>query len=244
MTTQVFGTRMLDMLETSLRQISQKIFGPSALVLKPDEFVRAFINPEHVDTLTQVRELVGHVGLTSTVTKVNTSDGMEFDLSLAFNGWPPITMPQYVRHGLQPTCPDDVRARITAWLDERYQLGAAFGDVHDALYYLNQTCGDAKAVALMMPCLPTIMAGVSEDGDNATVKRARRITAAKSFGKLPALPVAVKQRLIEVSAIVNATAMMEKAESPTTTRGDAVLSFRDFGGVRPSLFGGSVGRFM
>lgn len=244
MATQVFGTRMLDMLESSLRGLSSKIFGKTQLVLSADEFISAFINPEHIETLHKVRELVGNVGMNSTHTKFDTSDGLKCVLSLSFSGWPPITMPQYVRLGVQPTCPFEVRERIAAWVDERYRLGCAFGDALDALYYLNTTCGDAKAMSLMLPCLPTIMAGVSEDGDNKTVKRARKITAAKSFGKLPALPVIIKQRLIEVSAIVNATSLVDGAPDITTGKGDAVLAFYSFDDTRPHLFGTGTGRFI
>lgn len=244
MATQVFGTRMLDMLESSLRGLSNKIFGKTQLVLSPDEFIRAFINPEHVETLHKVRELVGFAGLNAVTAKVTDFAGLNFSLQISFHGYPPITLPQYIKHGLQPTCPPELRERIVAWLEERYGLGCAFGDALDALYYLNLTCGDAKAMSLMLPCLPTIMAGVSEDGDNKTVKRARKITAAKSFGKLPALPVTVKQRLIEVSAIVNATSLVDGAPGVTTGKSDAVLAFYSFDDARPFLFGPGNGRFV
>lgn len=235
--TQVFGNRMLSELETSLTNMASKVFSKTPLILSGDEFVAAFVNPDHVAPLRQVEELVGRIGTGATThTTLASANGENANIQVNFGGIAPIIMPQYVRHGLQPTCPGNVLAKITEWVEERFRLGAVFGDAIDALYYLNGTCGDLRAMSVMFPAMPTIMGAVSNDGDHRTVKRARKLTDSTGFGKLPKLPVTVKQRLIEVSAVVNATTLLNDAPDPTVNKHEAVFTLLTAASSRNNLF--------
>lgn len=219
----VFNYKRLSSVSDSLRAMARRFYGATALSLTPDEFIAAFISPEHVPTLRTVQEIVGFVGSTSATTVLLTSGGIALETYVSFGGTPPIILPLYMRAGIQPTCPDDVRAKIEGHADERYRMGCAFGDALDALTWLNDECGNAAAMAVMFPALTTVMASTSEDADNAEVKRARKLSQAKSFGSLPRTTPAQKQRLMEVSAIVNSMTLMADVPEKTVEGQHALL---------------------
>lgn len=223
----VVSWKTLEVYTSSLKSLAEKFFDRTPLTLSGDEFVAAFIHPDHIEKLREVQALVGFVGSSSCSSTLATSDGQTATVGVSFYGSSPVILPQYVKRGLQPTCPQPVHDKIMAWIDDRVKFGTAFGDAIDAIGYLNDTCGDLRAMSIMLPCLATVMGQVSDDADNKTVKRARKLSSQRSFGALPKMPLATKQRLVEVSALVNSVTLVLDATPPEMQRGDA----RFFGGA-------------
>lgn len=220
----VFSPRAISDFDAALRRMASTFFDKTKLVLSGDEFIAAFIQPDHVPKLKEVQELVGFAGASFLNTTLFDSAGTGYSVQLMFTGSAPVIVPQYCGKGTQPNAPASVNAKLTEWLDERAKMGAAFGDTIDAMNFLNTACGDAQAMSLMLPCLPTIMGQVSDDAANRTVQRARKLTDIKSFGKLPALPPEVRRRLMEVSAIVNSVTLMLDAAPVEAPRHAATVS--------------------
>lgn len=220
----VYSYRMIESFRSSLSSMAATLFSKTPLVLGADEFLAAFVAPDHISMLKQVEEICRPTVTAYAATTLQTADGERLTAPIAFVGKAPVILPEYVRHGMQPTCPQEIKDKIAAWIAERVNFGHAFGDVHDAIGYLNETCGDVEAMALMLPCLPSIMAGLSADGDSKVVKRAQKLTSVKRFGKLPRLPRQVAQRLSEASALVNAVTLMQDANPPAQVRFDAHIT--------------------
>jgi hypothetical protein len=84
-----------------------------------------------------------------------------------------------------------------------------FGYAIDAIDYLNEECGDARAMKLMLPALVTIMASNSDWEEDRMVKRGKKLNEAKGFGSLPRLTPDQRQRLKDVSALINVAAMLK-----------------------------------
>ena len=224
----VFSYRTFNQIESAAGGLFTLFFNKTAMILEPEEFITAFINPDHIDKLKEVQELVGLSTQTWARPIVACSKGDSFYMYLSFSGGAPVIVPQYIQNGLQPTCDPAVREKILGWLDERVRFGDMFGDVKDALNWLNETCNDAEAMTLLLPCLPTIMGQMSSDGDSKTTKRARKLTTIKSFGALPKLPVQVKQRLQEISAVVNSITLMLDVPEPEVKASQAVVTLSGY----------------
>lgn len=228
----VYSYRMIESLNSSLSSMALTLFNKTPLILGADEFLAAFVNPDHVPTLKQVEEMCRPAHVTWAKTTLTTEDGESLEMQIQFIGKSPVILPEYVRYGMQKTCPQVIKDKIATWVSERVNFGRAFGDVTDAITYLNNTCGDVEAMALMLPCLPTIMAGLSTDGDSKAVKRAQKLTSVKRFGKLPRIPRQVTQRLAEASALVNAVTLMQDAPAPAMVRFDACFSATTMSNMR------------
>lgn len=226
----VYSYRMIESFRSSLSNMAASLFSKTPLVLGADEFLAAFVAPDHIPMLKQVEEICRPAVTAYAATTLYTEDGERLGAPVSFVGKAPVILPEYVRHGMQSTCPQEIKDKIAAWVAERVNFGHAFGDVHDAIGYLNETCGDVEAMALMLPCLPTIMAGLSTDGDSKAVKRAQKLTSVKRFGKLPRLPRQVAQRLSEASALVNAVTLMQDANPPAQVRFDAHIMVNQMSG--------------
>lgn len=233
----VYSYKMIETLSQSLEHMAGLMFEKTPLVLSGEEFLKAFVDPEHIVMLKQVQEMC-RPGLHSYAsTTLHSVDGETLSIHVTFIGSAPVILPQYVGSGLHPNCPDDIRNKIDTWIVERINLGRAFGDANDAIIYLNDNCGDVEAMALMLPCLPSVMANVSSDGENKVVKRAQKLATIKRFGKLPRIPREVTQRLSEVSAIVNAVSMMKDAPDVSADRHSALFKMtRVKGSTRTNIF--------
>lgn len=219
----VISIRTLDTYEAALRELAEKFFSKTRLFLSGDEFVSAFINPDHISKLSEVQTLVGRLGNAYTETTFSDGEGRHFKTMISFVSSAPTILPLYIAGGMQPTAPKAVNDKIMAWVTDRVKFGFAFGDAIDAMRNLNESCGDLRAMSVMLPCLPTIMGQVSTDGDNKTIKRARKLSDQRSYGTLPKLPVNIKQRLLEVSALVNSVTLMLDAPDQTGKKHDAVI---------------------
>jgi hypothetical protein len=234
-----FSTKRIESLISALERVANYYFSKMPLILSPEEIISAFVNPDHIAKLREVEELVGFVGRTDFQFTMHI-DGCSLPLRVGFNRRPPILLPQYVTGGLQPTCDEATLATIHGWAGERLRLGFAFGDVHDALNQLNYVCQDPNAMATLLPCLPYLMSMINDDEEAGTTKSARKLAQNKSVGRLPRLPLEVKQRLQEVSAIVNSASLLADAPIPETKPMHAVMSYdpygRGFGQARTNIF--------
>lgn len=213
----VYKFRTMDALYGAIRRVGNTLFGDFRCKLTGPEFVSAFIQPEHIAPLRQVQDIVGLVGNHSFYSKFMTTDDVETKITVLFNrNEPPIILPNYVSTGVISSAPDDVLLKIRTFVDERVRLGRLFGDAIDAVRYLNDHCGNANAMAVMFPVLPALMKYADPDGeaDSAFAKRANKLASAKSFGTLPKLPQAVKQRILEASNVVQTSLMLEQTNGP------------------------------
>ena len=238
----VYSYKMIDDLRTSLGNLAEKLYSKTALVLSPEEALEAFVHPDHVPMLREVQQICSPATNASYWTTLQCSNGVSLRAYMVFSGGSPVIMPRYIEHGLQPTCPDGVLAKIVSWVDQRLAYGMAFGDTIDAISWLNENCGDVRAMALMLPCLTTIMGNMSTDAESTAVRRARKLSQSSGFGSLPRLPVQVKQRLMEISAIVNAVTLMTDAPDITAPLHHALFAqarVNRGGTIRTNIFWGN-----
>lgn len=237
----VFRMNVLSELDTALTKIAEKFFNKTALILSPDEFIDAFVWPEHLPILREAQSIVGSVGSTSTVTSIAPIN-MDYQLkgSLAFYGVPPVPLPLYVQTGMQPNASVATAHKIRSWAADRLKFGAAFGTVRDAIGTLNEECGDTRAMSLCLPCLPQLLAETSDDPDNYLVKRARRLAQRSNVPKLPRLSPSTKASLLEASSMVQAAAMALSAPDLDVKGGECLLRVHGAGTVPvPNVFTGS-----
>lgn len=233
----VYSYRMMQQFQSSLSNMATTLFSKSPLILSSDEFLAAFVLPDHLPMLKEVQDICRPAGTGWASTSFTTQDGEALSMQIQFGGVSPTILPQYVRYGIQPTCPDDIKDRINAWIAERMAFGRAFGDVYDGLDYLNENCGDAEAMALMLPCFASIMANVTTDAESKTNRKAQKLASVKRFGKLPRIPRQVTTRLAEASALVNAVTLMGDAQTPELPRHAACFTVSAVSGLtRPNIF--------
>lgn len=222
----VFTPKTMLALDATIKKIASGFFGKTPLRLTGEEFVSAFVNPDHLQMLRDVQDLFGQpMTPASTMTnfKVPGAD-CGFRILCTFTGAAPISVPPYAAFGLQPSCPAPLMQRIDHWVQERYRLGLAFGDAADALFYLNETCGDMAALRLVFPAIVTVMGKSSDDPEDKVVKKARTLTDQTKFGKLPKMTPEQRARVTEVAAIVNSAALVGSFTPEPSKVGDAVLS--------------------
>lgn len=229
----------------TLKSVCSRTLSKSPCYLTREQFIEAFIQPDHVDKLREVHDLIGSPGAGGRNIKVQTTI-TDADTPLvsymSFLKNPGILVPDYIKSSYDPTT--DAGKVIMAWAAERREIGLLLGDAYSALSTLNEMCGNAKALALMFPALTPIMArvGASASGelnqDNPLAKRARAISNAKSIGSLPSLPREVIERIRSASAMVSAMIMAEEAVASIPKDATVVLVGVS---VDPSDGNGTVG---
>lgn len=221
----VYSPKIMLDIKKSLESIAAHLTARTNLFLTGEEFIAAFVNPEHAPKLRDVQAMVGFVGSGSVHTNLYTSQDLKIRCYIGFRSNPPIILPRYVSNGIQPTCPPAIMEKLVEWADERYRIGCMFGDALDAIEYLNAESGDARAMAIMLPALVTIMAKNSTQEDDRMVKRAKKINDSKGFGSLPRMTPVNRERLKEISALINMAAMLESTPVPTLKNdGDGAVS--------------------
>ena len=233
----VYSIKIINEMKTSLKNIADHFINRTHLHLTGEEFIAAFINPEHQAKLVDVQAMVGFVGATSLHTSIYTSADHKMRVYLGFKSNPPIIIPRYVSNGLQPTCPPAIMSKLVEWADERHRIGCMFGDALDTIDYLNAECGDARAMAIMLPALVTIMSKNSTQEEDRMVKRAKKISEGKGFGSLPRMTPVNRERLKEISALINMAAMLENTpvEMPKND-GDVNICLSSYHAHRPNIF--------
>lgn len=237
----VFTPNTMGDLLFQARRLANNFFGTRPLILTADEFITGFIDPEHVPILKQTEEICGRIGVTSaTAIDARTLKQHAMPLTLSFHGEAPIIIPNYVAHGLRPTAPDTLHKKLQDWVEERWDYGCMFGDVLDALEFLNLVCAEAKAMTVMVPILPTLMRNITVEADSRTSKRARRLSEMKGVNALPSLPRTVTKRVHDACHLMTAANLIESLPTPKLEDGDVTISFTNTWNppTRTNLFAG------
>ena len=194
----------------ALRTRAGRLFQTISLTLTPDEFIDGFIQPEHIEPLNKVRELVGVVGNWYATTKLRSGD-VHMAANIMFHGGPPIIIPNYVASGPRVGLSPDVANKLQAWADDRVRYGELFGDAYDGLRWLNEEAKDLRAMRAMFPALPILLKDISAEDKSPTSKMALRLDSNKTVVTLPRLPREVAARLLEASQLISSTTLFESA---------------------------------
>lgn len=229
----VFSHKQTTALERAVRSIAQDYFERVPLLLSPEEFIAAFIRPEHVPPLKEVEGLVGFVGQSGVVTRVAAEDGTIISATINFHsGKPPIILPNYVGRGMQSEAPDEVKSKIVSWVSSRVRQGFMLGAAIDCIYRLSSVCDSRQAMKLLFPALPAVMAKASGGPDDVWARAARKLSQSNTRCALPALPLEVKEHLRDVSAfLMAASAACDAPVVTTTEKSQAIVAFPGFGTI-------------
>lgn len=220
----------LDAMRESIRDRARRLFSTNDLELSSSEFITAFINPDHIEALAQVQEIVGQVGNSwcSTDLQAKYSDGTSelLNFNVTFGSKPPIILPRYISSGIQISAPPDICEKLNTWVVERVRLGKIFGDAIDALNWLNNNCKDIRAIRTMFPALPVLLRDVATDEKSASARMALKLDAFKGVTTLPTLPREVRDRILEASNLVNATTLLDGVnQTNQRDTGAAIFSY-------------------
>lgn len=222
-----FNYAILSEILETLTNVCKEALEKSPCYLTVDEFVEAFIRPEHVEKLRDVSDLLGNPAVTAqwkVTSPVESASPDMLRMSLTFYQQPGMFVPPYITQGFAITTP--AGQKISAWAKERREHGILLGDAYDAMNWLNDACGNAKAMSLVFPALQPLMvrAGAkypaSPNGEeDRMTKRANSITNTKALGTMPVLPREVIDRIRSASALVQAFLLTDEAEAlvPTNT---------------------------
>jgi len=195
----------------ALSRRAQRVHSTLALVLSPDEFISAFIQPDHIEALNKVREIVGQVGGWYANSVVKSGEN-QMRVMINFVNSAPILLPQYIANGVQPKAHADVLSKIQLWADQRIHYGALFGDAVDGLNWLNTNASDLRAMRAMFPALPILLKDINSDEKSPTSKMALRLDTNKAVGNLPRLPREVALRLLEASQFISSTTLFDATQ--------------------------------
>lgn len=212
----------------------------TSIVLTEDEVVKSFIDPEHVQKLLDVDKLVGSVDATTQYPfshhlvddVLRAEDGTRvpvvMSLGLNMTNGKPMPIPKYISGGLQKTAPVDVVARIRTWAMDRRRVGTAAAVGVSAVYWLNQTCGNAKAAAVMFPALTTLISRLPDNdrrgkSTGASYAKAQKVAESKSIGALPATTPKLRRLIYEASQVINSLVLVEAAPVPQVPKCGAFL---------------------
>ena len=220
----------LDAMRESIRNRARRLFNTNDLELSSSEFIAAFINPDHIEALTQVQEIVGQVGNSwcSTDLQAKYSDGTSelINFNVTFESKPPIILPRYISSGTQISAPPDICEKLSTWVVERVRLGKIFGDAIDAIIWLNNNCKDIRAMRTMFPALPVLLRDVATDEKSASARMALKLDSSKGVTTLPTLPREVRDRILEASNLVNATTLLDGVnQTNQRDTGAAIFSY-------------------
>jgi hypothetical protein len=219
----VFQYGVLSQISRALIDIGAAALAKAPLFITKDEFIEAFIRPEHIEKLREVTELIGPAPIGSMGCNLGTDPndvGVAIPAMIQFHRPLKLLMPDYARSGFQPGTP--AADKIRSWAASRRGQGILLGDALSAIDYLNNACGNAKAFSLVFPVLPALMVKSTSDEEDRVVKRGHTVMAGKQGGTLPTLPRQVIDRIREASAFIQALMLTEDAETETPPGNDWV----------------------
>lgn len=242
----IFPPRRHGELNGALIRRANVLFNVMALKLTPDEFIDAYILPEHVGPLQMVREIAGEIGGWYTNTTVH-HEGVSMRATVMFQTKPPIIIPQYVASGVRMGASPTVVSKINAWVQERIRIGSLLGHAIDGLEWLNNNASDMRAVRALFPALPILLKDTATDEKSPTAKMALRLDSNKTVTSLPRLPREVTRDLHEASHIITSTTLIESSNAETKPEPVGTATFsRDTGILvkRDNRFTGGSGAFV
>ena len=190
----------------------------SSLYLTKDEFIEAFIQPEHVSKIREVYNLLGERRTSPAQVTLNTDAHDTFprlSVDVVFYDDPGVFLPSYSKAWFNIGTP--AGTKIIEWASDRRRIGLVVGDAIDAVEVLNTMCGNALALSVCFPAIGSIMTRSSSHTDQAyidkdpIVRRGRDIGNGKSIGSMPSLPREVIDRIRTASATVQALLLTEDA---------------------------------
>jgi len=201
----------------AIRRAHQSFVSTQPFRFTDEEFITAFIEPNHIEPLTTAHELTGNIGRNH----IHCSymfDAMPISVGVSFDRYAPIIIPRYVDKGFQPTAPIAFLDRFYEHVKWRWEMNCLFGDAIDGLQMLNPMCEDWRSLRAVFPAITTLLKSVSQGDENsAAYKRAVSLENNKSVNTLPRLPREVKERLIEASNILLASTLVgDVAKAPGT----------------------------
>lgn len=211
----IFQLHQIDEMQKAIVKHCGNVLNQSAPQLTADEFITAFIDPNHATKLKETAELVypGDARNTgNTAFKMQLKDNRSHLTGYISIGRSiPIMIPHYIQYGPSSWSGESaIYDRLMDWAEERYRIGCVLGDAIDALGMLNGVCGNAAAMNLVFPALTSVMAkAAGADEKHPLRRRADAIVKAKSFGELPALPREVIDRIKMAAATVQALFLVE-----------------------------------
>ena len=216
---------MMSEIKTITLKLATSAFGKMCCTLTRDEFIEAFIQPDHVERLTDVYKLIGGQRADSVNVLLwseqqdNKQDQMV--AQLRYYQQPEMLVPGYVKSDFRYWTP--AGKKIAEWSHDRKQQGYMVADAIDAMDWLNENAGSAMAFSLMFPALTPIMSRAATDGSVPTphgvdpsehwiVRKGQQIDALKTLSKpLPSLPREVIERIRDVSSFLLALMMTKDA---------------------------------
>ena len=214
----IFSPNRLDAIKAAFASRASKLTRAQRHFLSNQDFVDAFIKPEHIPILKTTEEICGTIGnnggVTTGFTVPDCAHKVQVYLSF-YRSKSPIIIPQYVRTGPLDMSNFGVQG-VVAWLTERVRQGMMLGDAYETLGYLNANCVDARAFRAVFPAIAVLVndCAMSDDAKDPMRKLAARIQGNQEVRTLPRLPRQVMQRLIAASDLINATTLLEEQEHP------------------------------
>jgi hypothetical protein len=244
---QIMNSKRITDLQLAVKERARMYVSATKLTLTGDEFVAAFIRPEHVNKLREVRELTGSIGnryYQSCSYRQNVSEGVSRAgiITLNFQGNPPIIIPNYVEsEGIISTAPSDTLDKIAAYVTERNRVGHLFGLAYDIIHWLANNCKDMRAARTLFPAITVLMKDAYPKADMGGYRQAERLLQSPASDNLPMLSRMVKNRFIEASQLIIATTLLPSEVSQPR---DAVII--DFDGFNEEclIFSNRQGRYI
>ena len=215
----IFSPNRLDAIKAAFVSRASRLTRAQRHFLSNQDFVDAFIKPEHIPILKTTEEICGTIGNNGGVSTSLAVPESTYIVRVYLSFWknkPPIIVPQYVAAG--PLDPNNFGVQgVVAWLTERVRQGVLLGDAYEALGYLNANCVDARAFRAVFPAIAVLVndCARSEDAKDPMRKLAARIQGNQEVRTLPRLPREVMQRLIAASDLINASTLLEEQEVAT-----------------------------
>lgn len=210
----VFKSWQIEEFRSGLHTFARYALNKTPIYLTRDEFVEAFINPDHVDRLKDVYDLVGAEKPDAFVcSPYDFEPEVAAPISVHFLTTPNVLIPGYAHRTFNRYTPAGIK--VANFISERKRMGLLLGDAKDALPWLNEHCGTAKSMSMVFPALTGIMLRSgpkpSADGVGRYEARVNQIIKTKNFGSLPALSKESVKRLQDASALLQALFMAEGA---------------------------------
>ncbi len=209
----IMNHRRIDDLHTAIKYRASKYINAAKLTLTGDEFIDAFINPEHVEILRKTQGLTGSIGSRYYHSCSYRQDvhgvGRVGLLSLNFQGHAPIIIPNYVEsNGVAVTAPEEVVAKIAEFVRERDRVGHMFGLAYAIIDWLAKNCKDMRAARTLFPALTLLMKDAYPNVDSAGYRQAEKLQQASASENLPMLDRERKNKFIEASNLLVATTLL------------------------------------
>lgn len=221
----VYSYKTLDPILSEVEYAAARFFNHMPLILSTKEVEQAFIRNEHVEVLKTAHDIVGGFSSSMPIPLIDVSDEGRIRVRVVAETYRGLPLPAYAANGLSPDCPSDVRNKIVSWAKQRVELGLQFNIVRDAIRELNELCNDAGTLRAMVPCLPYLMSKISDIEDSVISKRASKVAAMRSVGRVPMLPRQVKDDVLAAAGVVGSVGLLDEAPVPTPKAGEVVLQY-------------------